>query len=134
MKKFDNFSSNLKILSTAFKENLSNEFIIGGIINKFTLQFELSWKLFKELLAYEGISSYSTGSPREIIKAAYKCYNFIDEDIWLSMLKARNTITHIYDSQQAQTMVQEIITKYIPEFQKIETALIKHYGKDIHQF
>ncbi|WP_346686801.1 HI0074 family nucleotidyltransferase substrate-binding subunit [Megamonas hypermegale] len=134
MKKFDNFSSNLKILSTAFKENLSNEFIIGGIINKFTLQFELSWKLFKELLTYEGISSYSTGSPREIIKAAYKCYNFIDEDIWLSMLKARNTITHIYDSQQAQIMVQEIITKYIPEFQKIETALIKHYGKDIHQF
>lgn len=134
MKKFDNFSSNLKILSTAFKENLSNEFIIGGIINKFTLQFELSWKLFKELLAYEGISSYSTGSPREIIKAAYKCYNFIDEDIWLSMMKARNTITHIYDSQQAQIMVQEIITKYIPEFQKIETALIKHYGKDIHQF
>ena len=134
MKKFDNFSSNLKILSTAFKENLSNEFIIGGIINKFTLQFELSWKLFKELLAYEGIFSYSTGSPREIIKAAYKCYDFIDEDVWLSMLKARNTITHIYDSQQAQTMVQEIITKYIPEFQKIETALIKHYGKDIHQF
>lgn len=134
MKKFDNFSSNLKILSTAFKENLSNEFIIGGIINKFTLQFELSWKLFKELLAYEGISSYSTGSPREIIKAAYKCYDFIDEDVWLSMLKARNTITHIYDSQQAQTMVQEIITKYIPEFQKIETALIKHYGKDIKQF
>ena len=126
MKKFNNFSSNLKILS--------NEFIIGGIINKFTLQFELSWKLFKELLAYEGISSYSTGSPREIIKAAYKCYDFIDEDVWLSMLKARNTITHIYDSQQAQTMVQEIITKYIPEFQKIETALIKHYGKDIHQF
>lgn len=134
MKKFDNFSSNLKILSTAFKENLSNEFIVGGIINKFTLQFELSWKLFKELLAYEGISSYSTGSPREIIKAAYKCYDFIDEDVWLSMLKARNTITHIYDSQQAQTMIQEIITKYIPEFQKIETALIKHYGKDIHQF
>ena len=118
MKKFDNFSSNLKILSTAFKENLSNEFIIGGIINKFTLQFELSWKLFKELLAYEGISSYSTGSPREIIKAAYKCYDFIDEDVWLSMLKARNTITHIYDSQQAQTMVQEIITNTSPNFKK----------------
>ena len=70
----------------------------------------------------------------KFIKAAYKCYDFIDEDVWLNMLKARNTITHIYDSQQAQTMVQEIITKYIPEFQKIETALIKHYGKDIHQF
>ncbi|WP_304065361.1 HI0074 family nucleotidyltransferase substrate-binding subunit [Megamonas hypermegale] len=134
MQKYNNFSHHLNILSNASNENLSNEFIISGIYYKFGIQFDLSWKLFKELLAYEGISSYSTGSPREIIKAAYKCYDFIDEDVWLSMLKARNTITHIYDSQQAHMMVQEIITKYIPEFQKIETALIKHYGKDIHQF
>lgn len=134
MQKYNNFSHHLNILSNASNENLSNEFIISGIYYKFGIQFDLSWKLFKELLAYEGISSYSTGSPREIIKAAYKCYDFIDEDVWLSMLKARNTITHIYDSQQAQIMVQEIITKYIPEFQKIETALIEHYGKDIKQF
>ena len=134
MQKYNKFSHHLNILSNASNENLSNEFIISGIYYKFGIQFDLSWKLFKELLTYEGISSYSTGSPREIIKAAYKCYNFIDEDIWLSMLRARNTITHIYDSQQAQIMVQEIITKYIPEFQKIETALIEHYGKDIKQF
>lgn len=134
MKKFDNFSSNLKILSTAFQEDLSNEFIISGIINKFTLQFELSWKLFKELLNYEGVSSYITGSPREIIKSAYKCYDFIDEDIWLNMLKARNTITHIYDSNEAKIMVKQIINQYIPEFQKIEHSLIQLYGEKLHQF
>ena len=54
MKKFDNFSSNLEILQKAEHENLENEFIISGIIDKFFIQFELSWKVLKELLRYEG--------------------------------------------------------------------------------
>ena len=84
MQKYNKFSHHLNILSNASNENLSNEFIISGIYYKFGIQFDLSWKLFKELLTYEGISSYSTGSPREIIKAAYKCYNFIDEDMLIA--------------------------------------------------
>lgn len=43
MKKFDNFSSNLEVLKHAEKEDLNNEFIISGIIDKFFVQFELSW-------------------------------------------------------------------------------------------
>ena len=35
MKKFDNFISNLNILSKAQNEDLTNEFIISGIIDKF---------------------------------------------------------------------------------------------------
>ena len=35
MKKFEHFKSNLKVLITAENEDLSNEFIIGGIIDKF---------------------------------------------------------------------------------------------------
>ena len=54
MKKFDDFSSNLEVLKKAEHENLENEFIIRGIISKFFIQFELSWKVLKELLRYEG--------------------------------------------------------------------------------
>lgn len=57
MKKYDNYASNLRVLERADREALDNEFIIGGIIDKFSIQFELGWKLLKELLAYEG-SSY----------------------------------------------------------------------------
>ena len=35
MKKFDNYVSNLEILRKADSENLENEFIISGIIDKF---------------------------------------------------------------------------------------------------
>ncbi len=64
MKKFEHFKSNLKVLVTAEKEDLSNEFIIGGIIDKFFVQFELGWKVLKELLSYEGQAVSATCSPR----------------------------------------------------------------------
>ena len=69
MEKFEIFSSNLEVLKKAKYEDLDNEFIISGIIDKFFIQFELSWKVLKELLRYEEKSIANSGSPREIIKA-----------------------------------------------------------------
>ena len=116
MKKFDNYKSNLTVLSQAHNEDLENEFIISGIIDKFFIQFELAWKVLKELLRYEGNSIANTGSPREIIKASYAVYEFIDETLWLSMLKERNDMTHIYDGNEAKELVEKIIDEYIPAF------------------
>lgn len=53
MKKYENYVSALKSLRKAPEQDLSNDFIQSGIIDKFGLQFELGWKLFKALLAYE---------------------------------------------------------------------------------
>ena len=61
MKKFVNYKSNLAVLSRAGEQDLTNEFIIGGIIVKFSLQFELGWKVLKELLRYEGVAVAATG-------------------------------------------------------------------------
>lgn len=68
MKKFEQFTKHLAVLQRADRQDLQNEFVVSGIIDKFYIQFELGWKVLKELLAYEGRSISSTGSPREIIK------------------------------------------------------------------
>lgn len=47
-------SKHLAVLRRAPQEDLENEFIISGSIDKFFIQFELGWKLLKELLAHEG--------------------------------------------------------------------------------
>ena len=94
MKKFEHFKSNLKVLVTAENEDLS-----------FFVQFELGWKVLKELLSYEGQSISATGSPKMILKTAYTIFDFIDEDIWLGMLKSRNDLTHIYDESSARRLV-----------------------------
>ena len=130
LKKFDNFISNLNVLEKAENEDLNNEFILSGIIVKFFLQFELSWKVLKELLRYEGKSAANSGSPREILKAAYSVYDFIDEDIWLEMLKSRNDMTHIYDGEAAKRLVDMILRKYIPAFEIMRKKIQEKY-KDI---
>lgn len=130
MKKFDNFISNLDVLEKAENEDLNNEFILSGIIDKFFIQFELSWKVLKELLRYEGKSIANSGSPREILKAAYSVYDFIDEDIWLDMLKSRNDMTHIYDGEAAKRLVDMILRKYIPAFEIMRKKIQEKY-KDI---
>ena len=109
MKKFDNYSSNLAVLCKAGEEDLNNEFIISGIIDKFFVQFELGWKVLKELLRYEGVEASAVGSPRVIIKEAYKAFSFVDETVWLSMLRARNDMAHMYDGRAAKRLVQEYI-------------------------
>ena len=70
MKKYESYIKNLDVLKLSDRQDLSNEFIISGIIDKFMLQFELGWKMLKSLLKYEGDSIGATGSPREIIKEA----------------------------------------------------------------
>jgi len=106
------------------------EFIISGIIDKFFVQFELGWKLIKELIKYEGGPIAASGSPRSIIKEAYKIYNFFDEDIWLEMLDQRNDLTHIYDGEKANELARLVMDRYIPEFQKNG----KEYNRNIWQF
>lgn len=127
MKKYDNFTSKLAVLARAGEEDLDNEFIVGGIIDKFFIQFELGWKVLKELLKYEGNATANTGSPREIIKAAYAVYDFIEEETWLSMLRARNDMTHIYNGAAARNLVDVILGSYIPAFICMKEEIEERY-------
>ncbi|KAB7018648.1 nucleotidyltransferase [Bifidobacterium longum] len=118
MKKYENYVSALKSLRKAPEQDLSNDFIQSGIIDKFGLQFELGWKLFKTLLAYEGDPVSASGSPRDVLKTAFQYYDFMDESLWLRMLRDRNDSAHIYDEERARRLVDAIIADYIPEFER----------------
>ena len=128
MKKYDNYVSHLAVLKKANEQPLDNEFIISGIKDKFCLQFELSWKLLKELLTYEGRAEAATGSPREIIKAAYAVYDFMDETVWLDMLRDRNLSTHIYDGEEVRRLAGRVIDRYIPAFERMRDAVQTRYA------
>ena len=105
MKRYDEFVRHLSILRQAREQDLTNTFIVSGIIDKFFIQFELGWKLLKELL--------------------------LSEDVWLDMLHARNDLTHIYNSTRAEEMVREILTRYIPAFDAMEQGLREQNGEPI---
>ena len=70
-----------------------------------------------------------TGSPREIIKEAYKYYPCMEEDVWLSMLSQRNNMAHLYDGEAARELMQAVIERYIPAFQKLQESISSRYGE-----
>lgn len=129
MKKYENFVSALANLEDAPNQDLNNDFVQSGLINKFNLQFELSWKLLKRLLEYEGATLAASGSTRAILKESYRFYDFIDEAAWLDMLRDRNTNVHIYDNKLAQDLIQRILNVYIPAFSQLRDGLMERYGE-----
>ncbi|PLS30694.1 nucleotidyltransferase [Bifidobacterium margollesii] len=133
MRKYENYSLALSSLRKAPKQDLTNEFVQSGIIDKFELQFELGWKLLKALLAYEGDPVSASGSPRDVLKASFQYYSFMNEQLWLRMLRDRNDSAHIYDASKALRLVNSVITDYIPEFERVEQGIEQRYGDLLNQ-
>lgn len=78
---------------------------IDGTIQRFEFAIELTWKSLKRVLADEGIES---ATPREAIAQAFLARWIDDETLWLSMLRDRNTTSHLYDEETAEKIYARI--------------------------
>lgn len=102
-------------------------------MRRFTLQFDFALSLLAETLSCEGVAEAQSGSPRDILKAAYATYGFIDESVWLEMLQSRNTVMHLYDGEAALRQVRRILDVYIPAFSQLDRDLRSRYGEELIQ-
>ena len=126
MKKLDNFTNCLDVLADAdFKMAETNDIYRTGVIGQFNLTFELAWKALQEIMRKHGVEDVSTGSPREILQMGYK-FGFIDNsEIWLLMLKKRNTSVHIYNEEEVDELITQIRDIFIPAFTVLKDTLVK---------
>ena len=126
MKKLDNFVNCLEILANAdFKMAETNDIYRTGIIGQFNLTFELAWKALQEIMKMHGVEGSATGSPREILQLAYKIGFINDAEVWLLMLKKRNTSVHIYNEDEVDEMILLIRDSFIPAFSVLKDTLMK---------
>ena len=126
MKKLDNFTNCLAILANAdFKMAETNDIYRTGIIGQFNLTFELAWKALQEIMRMHSVAEAATGSPREILQLAYKVGFINDPEIWLLMLKKRNTSVHIYNEDEVDEMIVLIRDSFIPAFTVLKDTLVK---------
>lgn len=68
-------------------------------------------------------------SQTSLSKAASSIYGFMDDALWLSMLRERNNTAHIYDGGAALKLVATVIASYIPEFGRLQEGLVSCYGE-----
>lgn len=107
-------------LSSAYHQSdIPDEFWIPTVITYFKLSFELSWKTMKRHLQDRYIAEAATGSPRDILKLAYREHYIIDDSLWLNMLENKNILEHQYDIEVSQDMLQRIGENYLPELERL---------------
>ena len=127
-RRFLSFCNSLDVLSEARQRDLSDSFVLSGTGAKFSITFDLAWKVMKDILVqYYAITGFVTGSPREVLREAYKA-NLISDDDWMEMLKVRNELAHDYDCEIVKTHCDKIVETYIDLFYDFENVVKQLIG------
>ncbi|NLT94592.1 MAG: nucleotidyltransferase [Clostridia bacterium] len=129
LQKLENYKKALNRLIDGIKRFDENDDLLrDGLIQRFEFTFELAWKTLKSVFAEEGLTGLN--SPKTVLREALIAELINDEELWLDMLKDRNSTAHIYSEQIAKKICNKIKSKYVNELQglaeKIEKR-ISHY-------
>lgn len=131
IRRFESFQNSLDSLAEARERDLSDSFVLSGTSAKFSITFDLAWKVMKDILVqYYAITGFVTGSPREVLKQSFQA-NLITGDEWIDMLKIRNQLAHDYDSVIVKAHCQTIIHLYIDKLYDFKTVVEELLGENI---
>lgn len=131
MKKFENFCNALDNLQdiNLYEEPYENV-IMTGMVSLFEFCFEQAWKAMKEILEDHGYAEGQTGSPRMIVKVAYKAGMIRDEQIWLEALISRNNVAHAYNKDIALDIIKKSKATYLQMFIELKEELKENWVSD----
>lgn len=117
MKKYENFCASLENMKDIYnyKEPYDNV-VLTGLVGLYEICFEQSWKMMKEILELHGFEEGATGSPKIILKTAYKAGMIKNENLWLAGLQARNNVTYSYNQKIALGIVKDAKEKFYDMF------------------
>lgn len=128
MKKYENFKSALNNLKDiySYQEPYGNVEIVG-MVGLYEICFEQAWKAIKEILEKFGYSEGATGSPRTILKTAYKAGMIDDEQLWLDALVSRNNVAHAYNQAIALDIINQTKNKYYDMFIQLSKTIEENW-------
>ena len=92
-----------------------------GLVQRFEYTFELAWKVLQDLMNYKGYEFMS--GPTGTLKMAFEDGMLSDQDGWRKMTKSRNTLSHVYDEDEAEAIVLLIFSEYAPLLKQLDEKL-----------
>lgn len=123
----EQYARQLHLLMRAQEENLFHPLIQRGVIYVFLEQFDLAVQILRQALRQDGQGMVAMGSSKEVIMAAYEEYLFIDESLWLAMLRDRQNAVVCTDKA---SMVRRIFRDYIPVFVQLQVFADERDGQE----
>ena len=119
----DTLGRALMQLTNACARERYDDLDLAERIKTFEFTFELSWKVLKDLLFYEG---QNLTSPRPVIRTSIEA-DYIDEsdcETFLDLPYKRNPFSHAYVLDAAQKAESLIKQRYYPVLLRLHRTLV----------
>lgn len=94
-----------------------------GIIQRFEYTFELAWKVLKDKMEFDGLEINQV-SPKGVVSDAYAARYIDNADLWLQMIGDRNLMSHTYDINKFEAVIDSLRTRYLPMLDEWYTSLL----------
>ena len=120
--RLDTFETALAQLTNACDRDRYDYLELAGLIKTFEFSFELSWKVLKDLLFYDG---HDVKAPRAVIRKSFEV-DYIGEsdcETLIDALDKRNLLSHAYVldvAEEAKTLITE---RYHPVLLRLHQTL-----------
>jgi nucleotidyltransferase substrate binding protein (TIGR01987 family) len=125
MRRFESYKRSLASLSEARERDLNDSFVLSGTGAKFSITFDLAWKVMKDILIqHYAITNFVSGSPKEVLRTAFGA-GLIEDDAWMEMLGVRNELAHDYDGEIVTKHCRTIVSTYIDLMFEFENRVDK---------
>jgi len=118
-----------KALEKDFEEILSrwgealslpeSDIVRDSAILRFELTYEVAWKLVQLLARDQG---YEVNSPRQAFQQAFKMGWITDEEVWVDIIRARDTAVHVYRQEYAIALYNEL-NRYYRAFEELRLSI-----------
>lgn len=113
--RIENFNRAFKLFEMAccaYRQNEDNDINRLALTQGFEMVVELAWKVLKDHLAEKGIKALT---PNDVIKEAFSAEIIPDGQVWINMIKDRNTSSHENNNDKMSEVLTRVSTLYFSE-------------------
>ena len=121
--RIENFNKAYELFAMARNEyvnNKSNNINRLALVQSFEIITELGWKVLKDYLAWKGIEVFT---PKDCIKEAFTINFLPTAQIWIDMVKDRNSSSHEYDMEKVDLILEKISLEYYDEITRFKEQI-----------
>lgn len=119
--RFNNYTQALQTLRRAVElagQRDLSELEEQGLIQGFEFTHELAWNVLKDYLEEQGVIGI-IGS-KNATREAFKNGLISDGESWMDMIKARNLTSHTYNTEIAEGIAKDILSRFYRAFADME--------------
>lgn len=123
--RFDNYKRAFGLLREALDEERElSQLEKEGVIQRFEYTMELAWKVMKDYLEKENFVLPQV-TPRAVIRAAFESRLIGDGETWMDALDDRNKMSHTYDFNEFEEVIDNIRSRYLRVMDELYMKLLE---------